>query len=386
MSAATTPGETLPAAPDYVGGSLSAVLPAVARSLGSSRYGAAPDLGLAPAARAVVVLLDGLGDVQLRRRSGHAPFLRGLLTGSSALDSGFPSTTATSMGSFGTGRPPGAHGLVGYEVLIPEEDRLLNELSWERGPVPELWQPEPTVFEGLQAEGIAVTRIGPGFFDGSGLTRAALRGGRFVTAYPMADRVTAAVDAVRATPRALAYLYWGELDKVGHVFGPDSLEWGAELESIDAALSDLARRVPSDTAIYVTADHGMVEAPFSTRVDLAAEPLLMKGVRHLGGEPRAVQLYCEPGAAADVAAAWRERLDGRAWVRTRDELVAGGWFGPLRPGVEGRIGDVVAAMDGDLAVVHSRRTRPELLALAAFHGSVTWAERAIPWLTVPARA
>ena len=95
----------------------------------------------------MVVLVDGLGYDLLRQRSGHAPFLRSLLPAARRLAAGFPSTTATSMGTFGTGLPPGAHGLVGYEVLVPGEDRLLNELSWENGPDPRRWQPQPTVFE-----------------------------------------------------------------------------------------------------------------------------------------------------------------------------------------------------------------------------------------------
>ncbi len=67
------------------------------------------------------------------------------------------------------------------------------------------------------------------------------------------------------------------------------------------------------------------------------------GVRHSGGEPRALQLYCEPGAAADVAA----DLD-RAVGRTRpgcapaSEAIAEGWFGAVSAGAP-RIGDVVVA-------------------------------------------
>ncbi len=86
------------------------------------------------------------------------------------------------MGSFGTGLPPGGHGLVGYEVLDPDRDVLLNELSWEPHVDPHTWQPNPTVFERLDAASVPVTRIGPAFFDGSGLTESALRGGAFVSA------------------------------------------------------------------------------------------------------------------------------------------------------------------------------------------------------------
>jgi hypothetical protein len=375
----------LPAAPEYTSGTLVSVLPAVARSLGSSRYATVPVLGLSSAPRAVVVLVDGLGCEQLVARSGHAPFLRGYLGEALRLDSGFPSTTATSMGSFGTGTPPGTHGLVGYEVLDPDADRVFNELSWENGPDPFRWQPRPTVFQELAAEGVAVTRVGPGFFDGSGLTNAALRGGRFRAASSLGDRVAATVDAVRSTPRSLVYLYWGELDKIGHVHGPSSWEWVDELESIDRHLAALAAAVPPDTAVHVTADHGLVDVPYGHRVDLATEPELGQELRHVAWEPRATQLYTVPGGVESVTARWRDRLGDRAWVVPRDDLVAEGWFGPVRPEVLPRIGDVLLLMLDDGAVVDTVRMRPELVRLRGFHGSVTCDERAIPLVTIPAR-
>ena len=372
--------------PAYDTGSLASVLPAVARSLGAGRYAAAPDLGLPPARRAVVLLVDGMGSEQLLRRGGHAPFLRSRLADAVGLDCGFPSTTATSMGSFGTGTPPGTHGLVGYEVLVPGEERILNELSWERGPDPRVWQPQPTVFEELTADGVTVTLVGPRFFEGSGLTTAALRGSRFRSGFTLAHRVDAAVAAVRDSPRSLVYIYWGDLDKAGHVNGVSSWQWGDELESVDRAVADLVARVPHDTAVHVTADHGMVDVPLSQRVDLAHERELLAGVRLVGGEPRAPQLYCATGAVDEVVDRWRSRLGEGAWVATRDELVDAGWFGPVRRAVLPRIGDVVVPMLGDVAVVDSERMRPEAVRLIGLHGSVTTAERSIPLVSIPARS
>src|SRR6478672_5146819 len=198
--------------PRYDSGGLVTVLPSVAASLGVRRYAACDGLPFAPARRAVVVLVDGLGYELVRRRGGHAPFLRSLLPAAHRISAGFPSTTATSMGTFGTGLPPGAHGLLGYEVLVPGEDRLVNELSWENGPDPLAWQPEPTVFEVAQQDGVDVTRVGPAYFDGSGLTRAAVRGGRFRAANTLAERVDASLAALRSARRSLVYLYWGDLD------------------------------------------------------------------------------------------------------------------------------------------------------------------------------
>jgi hypothetical protein len=370
------------------GPSLAAVLPSVARSLGVPWPLVAPedDLGLPPARRAVVVLVDGLGHDLLVRRAGHAPWLRSMLAATRRVPSGFPSTTATSIASFGTGLAAGGHGLVGYEALVPETGRMLNELSWEDGPDPRRWQPHDTVFEVAARHGVEVVRVGPSHFDGSGLTNAAARGGRFVGARTLAERVDATLAAARSAPRTLVHLYWEDLDKVGHVEGPDSWQWGDELEAIDRELARLARSLPDDCSLTVTADHGMVDVPPDRRLDVADDPRLTAGVRFVSLEARAPQVYVEPGAAADVLAAWRAVLGEWGDVLARDEAVAAGWFGAVRPEVLPRIGDLVVAMRDRYAVVDSRRARPELLALVGLHGSLSDDEVAVPVVHAPARA
>ncbi len=371
---------------DGDGPGLADVLPALAVSLGVATPPDRPEprLTMTPSRRAVVVLVDGLGHDLLVRRAGHAPFLRSLLPSTRRVPAGFPSTTATSMGTFGTGLAAGAHGLVGYEVLVPGEDRLLNELSWEDGPDPLRWQPHETVFERAHRSGVPVTRVGPAYFDGSGLTNAALRGGRFAAADTLAARVDATLAAVRATPRALVHLYWGELDKTGHVFGCDAWQWGDELESVDRELARLAASLPRDCSLTVTADHGMVDVPLHERVDVADDPRLAAGARHVSAEFRAPQVWVEPGATDDVRAAWTEVLGERARVATREEAVAEGWFGPVNPENLPRIGDLVVITHGRFAVVDSRRARPELLALIGLHGSLSGDEVAVPVAHVPA--
>jgi len=365
--------------------SLADVLPAAAAALGVQvRPGTDHPGGLhLPPARTVVVLLvDGLGDRLLSERGGHAPFLRSLRAhpSSSVLASGFPSTTATSMGMLGTGLLPGAHGLVALDVLDPDRDVLFNELLWDPKVDPRRWQPSQTVFEKISAAGLDVVRIGPGFFDGSGLTEAVQRGGSFVAARSLEQRVGAALAAVRAARSGLVYVYWGELDKTGHESGCGSWPWIEELERVDAFTRRLAEGLPSDVLLLVTADHGMVDVPFENRLDLAHEPDLAAGVRHVGGEPRSLQLYCRPGAAEDIAAAWRERLGSSMTVLTRDQVVGSGWFGPVAAHVLPRIGDVVTSAIGPVAVVDSRTARAEILRLVAYHGARTPDETLIPLL------
>lgn len=287
------------------------------------------------------------------------------------------------MGSFGTGLAPGVHGLVGLEVRDPARDVLFSELAWDPLVDPRVWQPHQTVFEAVAGQGVDVVHVGPGYFDGSGLTTAALRGARFIPAGTLSERVDATIAAVAASRRILAYLYWGEVDKVGHVFGSQSFEWGEELAATDAELRRLAARLPRDTLVTVTADHGMVDVPFERRIDLAVDAELAHGVRLVAGEPRAPQLHCVPGALDDVLSTWQARLGDDFTVVTRAQAIALGWFGPhVAPGVLERIGEVVVSARSDVAIVDSRTARPAVLALRGLHGALTPQEDVVPLLAL----
>ncbi|MEO5834076.1 MAG: nucleotide pyrophosphatase/phosphodiesterase family protein [Nakamurella sp.] len=377
----TVPG---PVVPDYAGDVLSGVLPAAAAALGVDLYGN-PGWPLPSVDRVCVVLVDGLGYENLTDAATRAPFLKGALPGSRVLRAGFPTTTAVSMGSFGTGRPPGQHGLVGYEMLDPDTDRLLNGLKWAEGVDPSAWQPYPTVFQGMDAAGVPSFRIGPDRFDGSGLTEAALRGGTFVAGTKLHDATGAARALLTDHPRGLVYLYWGGVDYNGHTHGWKSRRWRDAVAELDRAMSTLYRGLPKGTLLLVTADHGMLDLAHIHRHDLAQTPRLLAGVRHIAGETRCLQLHVENGASDRVAQAFAAEFGDLVWVRTRDEAIAQGWFGPtVDERVRPRIGDVLVAAAGDFGLVDSRVVDRKVLRLVGQHGSLTEAEQLVPLLSFQA--
>lgn len=377
-------------APRYDGAGLGAVLPAVADALGvavtaGARTGARARaaLGLPTAQRACVVLVDGLGHGNLTERAGHAPFLRSLLAEGQVLTAGFPSTTAASMALFGTGTGPGRTGMVGYTARNPSTGALANLVSWDGVGDARDWQREPTIFEQVAAAGIPVTSVGPAKFAGSGLTEAALRGGGYHRAERLADRVDATVYELMGP--ALVYLYWGEVDKVGHHHGWGSWQWGEELGTLDRELARLERALPPNTLLVVTADHGMVDVDRSQRWDVAGTPELSDGVDLVAGEPRALHVHTETGTrggAEAVAARWRTALGGAAVVVTRDEAIGAGWFGPVAEHVRPVIGDVVVATTGRATVVDSRTQTAASMELVGVHGSFTPEEMYVPLLAV----
>jgi hypothetical protein len=377
----------LPHAPAFGRRSIADVLTSAAASLGVDGF--SNTLDLPPSSRICVVLADGLGRNLLKQKSAHTPFLRSVMQAGQGpvpvwLDSTFPSTTAAALSSFGTGVGPGQHGLVGYDVLDPDQDKVVNMLgNWDPGVDPMAWQPFPTVFERAAAS-VEVTTVSLPQFGNSPMTQAALRGGRFISGTTSHARTGAAADAMAAAGPSLMYFYVNELDKAGHRFGCQSEQWEHQLEELDATVKRLNASLPAGTTVLLTADHGMLDVAPQQRIDYAADPALIAGVRHTAGEPRMVHLYLEEGVDSTgrdrLLDAWRSRFGDRIWAFSRDEAVAGGLFGALRPAVGPRIGYVMIAARDALAFYDKRRVRPAAMDVVGQHGSLTKAEREVPLL------
>ncbi|MEU8261296.1 nucleotide pyrophosphatase/phosphodiesterase family protein [Micromonospora sp. NPDC048999] len=373
-------------APRYGGGSLADILPSALAALGVP--GAVDLLGLGPrlagVRRIAVLLVDGLGWYQIPTAAPYAPTLAGLAaTAGTVLTSGFPSTTPTSLVSLGTGTPSGAHGVLGFKVRVPDTDRVLSHIEWAGDPEPLRWQPVPTWYERARAAGVAVTVVSRPEYGGSGLTLAANRGGDYRGAAgvdALAGQMLTAL-AAGAGP-TLVSGYHPDLDRHGHLSGVDSVPWRLAAAEVDRLLARLVDGLPPDAALLVTADHGQLNVPDEHRIDLDTDPRLRAGVRVVAGEPRVRYLHVEPGATADVVAAWSAVLDGAARVTTRDEAVATGWFGPVPEEHLRRIGDVVVVCRGTYAVVATRSETPIESRLVAYHGADTAAEMTIPLLVV----
>jgi hypothetical protein len=370
--------EGSPVLPGYGRSTLAELSESLLGSLGVPA--AANVLGLSPVRRACLLVVDGLGWDQLRVHRAAAPFLSGLAETGCWLTAGFPSTTVTSLGSLGTALAPGQHGLLGYQVRAPSTGQLLNALRWDKAVNPRQWQPNATIFERTAAAGVGAFRIASGAFRHSGLSEAAMRGADYRAAETAGGLVARTATALAEQPRALAMVYTGDLDATGHALGCTSAAWRYQLRHVDLLAEQLAGAIPAGTALYITADHGMVDVPPECRVDADAVPELRHGVALIGGEPRARHVYARPGAAADVLAAWRDTLGDTAWMASREEAIEAGWFGPVEARVADRIGDVIAAARGPSAVVATVTEQRES-ALIGMHGSLTAGDQRVPLLS-----
>ncbi len=367
-----------PVVPRYRHSTIADLMPSLGAHLGVPGY-LEDTVGVPGAKRYVVLLIDGLGWHLVRGAVQDAPYLAELLGDGRPLTAGVPSTTATSLTCLGTGLPPGQHGIVGYTSRVPETGEILNALTWDSDLDARCYQPSPTFFERAVDAGVSVTSVAMERFEHSGLTAAALRGAEFL-AFEREDAIEARIDLVveAATrgERSIVYAYERELDHTGHALGCASPQWRTHLRRIDAMCERLRELLPADVTLVITGDHGMVDVPPQHRLVVEDEPELLVGVAAFAGEGRFRQLYVDDGSVAQVAVRWAERLGELAWVRTRDEAIAEGWFGPVTQRIAERYGHVLVALRSDWAVM--TRSQPRELQLVGMHGSLTAAEMTIP--------
>jgi predicted AlkP superfamily pyrophosphatase or phosphodiesterase len=117
--------------------------------------------------RECLILIDGMGQDAVNKYGEQFPIFEELKN-VRTIYTNFPSTTATSLSTLGTGVLPGVHGMLGYTVRVPRSDnRLLNALKWDERVDPVMWQKVPTLFERAAASGVCVTHVAAKRYEGS---------------------------------------------------------------------------------------------------------------------------------------------------------------------------------------------------------------------------
>lgn len=363
-----------PSLPDYAGACVCNIVPALLEP--SPRPPAWLPAPAAEAERVVLLVLDGLGWHQLATRRQLAPTLSAMAGGS--ITTVLPTTTATALTSIATGTTPGEHGMVGYRFGVDGD--VLNVLRWTTIRTGDARQSlPPPKLQSLPAfighRPPVVTRAE---FVHSGFSGAHLDGTRF-RGWRMASTLVTEVAGLSRAGEPFVYAYYDGIDKVSHEYGLGE-HFDAELGAADRLVADLLAALPAGTAVVVTADHGQVHTGDDVQ-SLAGE--VLAHVSFQSGEGRFRWLHARPGRADALREAAVAAHGSQAWVRTRDQLVEEGWFGPrVSADALGRLGDVALVAKGTTAFLEPTDTGPYLLV--GRHGSATPAELDVPLLAAQA--
>ena len=355
--------------PDYSGGSLVNLVAELEHRLtGSSPSPPLHDdlAGLIPEASTYVLFLfDGLGTLQLDHPAA-APFAGAL---KASLDSPFPATTTVSLATIATGLPPSQHGLLGYQLWLPEVEQVVNTIKWTT-----LWGksvafdtgllfPAPNLWERLTIGGVEPITVQPGDFMGTPLSKALYRGCRYEPAFSVDETVEATVQ-LASEPGRLILAYLPHVDFAAHVYGQSSQEYAAAVATVADAWERVSMHLPDGAAMVGTADHGHIDFPADRQIKI---PKSEHADRIFHGDGRAMFVKGEGASLADSLPA--------TWIPIGEMI---DWWGPTprHPSFGDRTPDGVLLADDDILLLHGRSDD----RMTGNHGALTDAERLIPLL------
>ncbi len=361
-----------PIIPDYAGANVRGVVPAL---LGPSTWASGlpswMPAAVAESRQVVFFVLDGLGWDQLNQHRHVVPTIAGMSGG--RISTVAPTTTATALTSISTGLTPGEHGLIGYRMLLGGE--VINVLRWAvDGKDRRKSQPPADIQRYPAFLGDSVPMVSPAELLGSAFSEAHLRGGRHIGVRASSSIVVEVDRQLRGGERFI-YAYYGGIDKIAHERGFGEF-YESELRAADRLVADMLEVLPAGAVLLITADHGQVDV--GERIVRPSKDLL--GLVALqSGEGRFRWLHARRGAHDELLAAAVDEFGTTGWVRTRDQTIADGWFGPsVAPPVAARLGDVALVARQPVSYDDPADSGP--FTLICRHGSLTSAEVYVPLL------
>jgi Type I phosphodiesterase / nucleotide pyrophosphatase len=347
--------------PRYDGGGFAALPATVQRLLGLGEGGVALEGAPARAQHVVLVLLDAFGWRFFTRHGDH-PLLR-RLDAVTRLTTQFPATTTAHVTTLHSGVPVGEHGLYEWNVYDATLDAIITPLLFSyagdaardtlvrSGADPERVLPsDPTLYERLGAAGVACHAFQSAAFTPSTYDSVLARGAHIHPMTALRAGLAELATTMHATEGpAYAYVYWDEVDTVGHLRGPSSSDFALAVQRCLDALDNGLRALPEGTVVLLAADHGQVDVhPAKTIYVNERWPellgLLARGSRGRvlapAGSARDLFLHCRPDTVDEVVDGLERLVGERATVHRVADLVEAGWLGPVGERMRARMPDV----------------------------------------------
>ncbi|MDX1435088.1 MAG: alkaline phosphatase family protein [Gammaproteobacteria bacterium] len=379
--------------PDYHRGSIvnlmQSILAAAGGTLDGEPYATHPlvtPTQLAERAKIALLVVDGLGYEFLLENCADGALgahLRGRAT------SVFPSTTASAITTFLTGRAPQQHALTGWYMWFREIGTVAAPLPFttRAGGMP------------LSGGGVDAARL----FDSRPFSdllerrcvivqrrdlveshyTEAFRGKAEVRGYRSLDGFFDVVrEALKGDEPCFVYAYWPQLDALCHGHGAGDRRVRAHLREIDARFAGLLDALRGeDVTVVVSADHGFVDTTPESRLDLADHPRLAETlVLPLCGEGRAVFCYVDPAKRALFESYVEEELGEFCSAVANRELLDGEYFGlgEPHPRLRERIGHYALLMKENYVLRDRLMGEGRRPVHVGVHGGTSAAEMYVP--------
>lgn len=364
--------------------------------------------------KVIFLYVDAFGWRFFEKYADRYPFLQRFTDHGvvSKLTSQFPSTTAAHITAIHTGLPPGETGIYEWYYYEPLLDRIIAPLIFSYAgddapgtiTLPRRFNmqslfPYETIHQRLSRQSVKSYVFQHASYTPSTYSNLVLAGAKAIPYKTLSEALVHLAQAVNAeTEKAYFYFYFDAIDSIGHVYGPDSREFDAEVNtfmiSAEMLLHEALSGQTKDTLLLVSADHGQVNISPETTVYINK---VMPSIGDMIKRNDDGRLLAPAGSPRDMFLHIREeRLDeafdlltnlpelqGKAKIYKVSDLIHAGYFSAGRPSerfLERVANLVILSYDGQSAYWYQKgRYEQEFYG---HHGGLVPGEMDIPLLAL----
>ncbi len=339
---------------------------------------------LNPRKNTVFVIIDGMGKVFTPYWPSNGFFSshlkRDLLTV-------FPSTTATALSSIHTGKWPGEHCIPGWWTYLEDQSlsvtTLLYQERFSEKPLTDfgLSPTELFISPALFQKGVLHYAVLPHYIVNSAFTNVATGYAKQVGYENIQQGIESIVNNIKqAKQTSHTYFYLPQLDSLVHKQGVHCPAAQKLVGELDGLIGELFDRLPADTRVVVTADHGMIDVQEQDKYTINHDDSLVDLLKAPPiGEPRVPIFHVKPGSERVFEQEISSRMGDVLILIKPAEAESLKLFGPNRisPIMKKRLGTYIGIFKGRsiLKYVHINDQVP---AFRGYHAGLDPDEMIIP--------
>ena len=342
--------------------------------------------------RVVLLLLDGFGMNFVDTLPADSYVRRNNVT---TMCSTLPTSTGPNLMSLATGRWPGTHGNLGWDVHIPRLGERIQPLPWR---LTRTGQPLDQIgfspMEMLLAPPIPFRELGHFTFvvneELAATTTTSMYGQTSTLGFskeddPIGEICDNVLNVIEGTAsKSFTYIYWTDVDSSAHSYGENHPYTRAAVRQAAALVEALGTTLDGKARLIVTADHGHLDSPDDVWTTLTPSAPLSQHLTCVpAGEPRTLFFHVKPGSGDSFQDLFDAALGDRFTLMPSGDATEMGLFGPtsfISDAARDRMGDFFALSKGRWSIYAS--DSEEGVTLQSMHGGITTAESLVPLIVV----
>jgi len=339
--------------PNYKNGSIVNLMSSIRKLLGgNSKYMPLEDFHISKK-NIILIVIDGLGYEYLIKHGKDSFLYKNLKR---KITSVFPSTTVSALTAFSTGLATQQHALTGWFMYLKEVGMISTilpftsrsgDLQLSKGKIQykDIYN-EKSFFDNLKVSSFSIKHKDYIHSEYSRLVDKGAKQFSFSSLNGFFKQINKALYSNNNRKFILAY--WDKLDSLCHDNGTSSQSAIKHFKKLDKKIESLAKASKNNnTAIIVTADHGLIDTKKNRVIELKNHPQFVETLSMpLCGEPRCVYCYVKPHKVNQFESYVKSVFKKSCEMHKSNDLIKNNYFGLFEPNkkLQERVGDYVLIM------------------------------------------